>query len=69
MALISKMGNRYLRRLLYPGAIAEVRARRRGEAGQDWLWQIMSRKKPRQAATVLANPMARAAYAVLKNKT
>jgi transposase len=27
------MGNKYLRRLLYLGAIAQVSARRRGEAG------------------------------------
>ena len=31
---ISRMGDRYLRRLLYPGAIAQVNARRRGEAGK-----------------------------------
>ena len=66
---ISKMGNRYLRRLLYLGAIAQVSARRRGEAGDDWLWKIMSRKKPKQAAIALANRMARTAYALMKNKT
>ena len=31
---ISKMGNRYLRRLLYLGASAQVSVRRRGEAGE-----------------------------------
>jgi len=61
--------NRYLRRLLYLGAIAQVSARRLGEAGQDWLWKIMSRKKPKQAAIALANRMARTAYALMKNKT
>ena len=65
---ISKMGNRYLRRLLYLGAIAQV-ARRRGEPGEDWLWQIIQRKKPKQAAIALANRMARTAYALMKNKT
>jgi len=65
----SKMGNRYLRRLRYLGAIAQVSARRRGKAGEDWLWQIMSRKKPKQAAIALANRMARTAYALMKNKT
>ncbi|MCA4924723.1 MAG: IS110 family transposase, partial [Rhodobacter sp.] len=44
---LSKMGNKYLRRLLYLGAIAQVRARRRGEAGDDWLWKIIRRKKPK----------------------
>ena len=44
-------------------------ARRRGEAGDDWLWQIIQRKKPKQAAIALANRMARTAYALMKNKT
>jgi len=51
---IFKMGNRYLRRLLYLGAIALVSARRRGEAGDDWLWKIIQRKKPKHAAIALA---------------
>ena len=66
---ISKMGNRYLRRLLYLGAIAQVSARRRGEPGEDWLWRIILRKKPKQAAIALANRMARTSYALIKNKT
>jgi transposase len=66
---ISKMGNRYLRRLLYLGAIAQVSARRRGEPGEDWLWKIIQRTKPKQAAIALANRMARTAYALLKNGT
>lgn len=66
---ISKMGNRYLRRLLYLGAIAQVSARRRGEAGEDWLWKMIQRKKPKQAAIALANRMARTVYALMKNKT
>lgn len=78
---ISKMGNRYLRRLLYLGTLAQdepsnaigssamANARRRGEAGEDWLWQIISRKKPKQAAIALANRMARTAYALMRNKT
>lgn len=65
---ISKMGNRYLRRLLYLGAIAQVSARRRGEPGEDWLWNIIQRKKPKQAAIALTNRMARTAYALMKNK-
>lgn len=66
---ISKMGNRYLRRLLYLGAIAQVSARRRAEPGDDWLWNIIQRKKPKQAAIALANRMARTVYALLKNGT
>lgn len=66
---ISKMGNRYLRRLLYLGAMAQISARRRGASGDDWLWQILQRKKPKQAAIALANRMARTAYALMKNRT
>lgn len=66
---ISKMGNRYLRRLLYLGALSQVSARRRGQPGDDWLWKIIQRKKPKQAAIALANRMARTIYALLKNGT
>lgn len=63
------MGNRYLRRLLYLGVIAQVSARRRGEAGDDWPWKIIQRSKPKQAAIALANRMARTVHALLKNGT
>lgn len=66
---ISKMGNRYLRRLLYLGAMAQVSARRRREPGDDWLWKIIQRTKPKQAAIALANRMARTAFALLKTGT
>lgn len=49
------MGNRYLRRLLYLAAIAQVSARRRGEAGEDLLWKIIGRKKSKHAANVLSD--------------
>ncbi|RMF44022.1 MAG: IS110 family transposase [Deltaproteobacteria bacterium] len=58
---IFRMDNRYLRRLLYLGAMAQVSARWRGKPGDDWLWKILQRKKPRQAAIALANRMARTA--------
>jgi transposase len=57
------MGNRYLRRLLYLGAMAQVSARRRGDPGDDWLWKIIQRTKPKQAAVALANRMARTVHA------
>ena len=66
---ISKMGNKYLRRLLYLGAMAQVSARRRGEPGDDWLWKIIQRTKPKQAAIALANRTARRIYALLKHGT
>ena len=49
---ISKMGNRYLRRLLCLGAIAQVSARRRGDCGEDWLWKIIQSKKPKQGGEI-----------------
>lgn len=61
------MGNRSLRRLLDLAAMAQVRARRRGQPGDDWLWTIVQTKKPKQAAIALANRMARRIYALLKN--
>ena len=63
------MGNSYLRRLLYLGAMSQVSARRRGEPGDDWLWEIIQRKKPKQAAIALANRMARRIYALLRDGT
>lgn len=63
---ISKMGNRYLRRLLYLGAIT---ARRRGQPGDDWLWRLLQRKTAKQAAIALANRMARTVWALLRNGT
>lgn len=44
---ISKMGNRYLRRPLYPGAMAQIGARRHGVPGEDWLWRIMRHEASR----------------------
>lgn len=44
---ISKMGNRYIRRLLYLGAMAQIMLRRRlkREPGLDWLSGMLMRKK------------------------
>lgn len=66
---ISKMGNRYLRRLLYLGAMGIITSRRRRPAGNDWLWRIIQRKKPKQAAIALANRMARTVWAMIRNGT
>ena len=66
---ISKMGNRYLRRLLYLGAMGVITSRRHGQPGEDWLWQILQRKTAKQAAIALANRMARIVWALLRNGT
>jgi transposase len=65
---ISKMGNRYIRRLLYLGAMGVITARRRRAAGDDWLWKLIARKPVKLAAIALANRMARTAWALLKRR-
>jgi transposase len=63
---ISKMGNRYIRRLLYLGAMATITARRQKPAGDDWLWEMMQRKPVKLVAIALANRMARRVWALLR---
>ena len=63
---ISKAGNRYLRRLLYLGAMAQISARRRGGPGTDWLWHMLQRKPVKIVAVALANRMARVVWALIR---
>ena len=65
---ISKMGNRYIRRLLYLGAMGVIIARKRRAPGDDWLWQLIARKPVKLAAIALASRMARTVWALLKRK-
>jgi len=62
---ISKAGNRYLRRLLYLGAMAQISARRRGGRGTDWLWRMLQKKPVKVVAVALANRMARVVWALI----
>ena len=64
---ISKAGNRYLRRLLYLGAMAQIAARRRGRPGTDWLWTMLERKPVKVVAIALANRMARVVWALVRS--
>lgn len=68
---ISKMGNRYIRRLLYLGAMAQIMLRRRlkRESGSDWLSSMLIRKKTKVVAIALAHRMARTIFAVLRDGT
>lgn len=66
---ISKLGNHYLRRLLYLGAMGVISARRRGQPGDDWLWRLLQRKTVKQAAIALANRMARTVWVLMRNGT
>ncbi len=63
---ISKAGNRYLRRLLYLGAMAQISAGRVGRPGTDWLWRMLERKPVKVVAVALANRMARIVWALIK---
>jgi transposase len=64
---ISGTGNRYLRRLLYLGAMGVITAHQRGAAGDDWLGKLLQRKTAKQAAIALANRIARTVWAMLRN--
>ena len=67
---ISKMGNRYIRRLLYLGAMAQIMVRRRlRRPGTDWLSRKLATKQTRVVAIALANRMARTIYALLRDGT
>lgn len=63
---ISKMGDRYLRRLLVIGATARLRYADRPSAPDGaWINQLLSRRPPRLVTVALANKMARTAWAIM----
>ena len=63
---ISKMGDKYLRRLLVIGATALVRrARAKPESVHPHLVNLMARKPARVASVAMANKMARIVWAVM----
>ncbi|MEM1385950.1 MAG: IS110 family transposase [Pseudomonadota bacterium] len=67
---ISKAGNRYLRRLLYLGAMARPSARRGrqvvpGDQASDWLDRMLARKPVKVVAVALAARMARTVWALI----
>ncbi len=67
---ISKAGNRYLRRLLYLGAMARISARRGRRAAPanavpDWLDRMLARKPVKVVAVALAARMARTVWALI----
>jgi transposase len=66
LGAISKMGNRYIRRLLYLGAMGVISARKRSDPGEDWLGRMLGRKPLKVVAIALANRMARAVWAMLR---
>lgn len=59
--------NRYLRRLLYLGAMARISARRGKEPGANWLGRMLERKPVKLVAVALANCMARVVWALFRS--
>jgi transposase len=63
---ITKAGNRYLRQMLFAGAMAVIRRAMRGTR-RTWLSQLLARRRPKVAAVALANKNARIAWAMMTN--
>jgi transposase len=67
---ISKMGNRYLRKLLVVGAHAVLFHRQaHTDALRTWVKKLLEKKPFKLVAVALANKMARIAFAILRSKT
>lgn len=66
LGAISKMGNRYIRRLLYLGAMGVISTRKRSDPGDDWLGDLIRAKPLKVVAIALANRMARQVWAMLR---
>ncbi|WP_127751681.1 IS110 family transposase [Devosia sp. 1566] len=63
---ITKMGNRYLRKLLVIGATSLVRrTKHKPEAADPYLLALLARKPARDASVAMANKMARVVWAVM----
>jgi transposase len=66
LGAISKMGNRYIRRLLYLGAMGVISTRKRTTPGEDWLGEMLGKKPLKVVVIALANRMARQIWAMLR---
>src|ERR1700730_7767421 len=67
---VSKMGNRYLRKLLVVGAHAVLYHRKPHEdALRSWAKKLVQTKPFRLVAVALANKMARIVFAIMRGKT
>ncbi len=60
---ITKAGNRYLRQMLFAGAMAVIRRAMQGTR-RTWLIRLLERRRPKVAAMALANKNARIAWAM-----
>ncbi len=61
---VTKAGNRYLRQMLFAGAMAVIRRAMQGTR-RTWLIRLLERRKPKVAAMALANKNARIAWAMM----
>ena len=61
---VTKAGNRYLRQMLFVGAMAVIRRAMQGTR-RTWLTQLLARRKPKVAAMALANKNARTVWAMM----
>jgi transposase len=67
---VSKMGNRYLRKLLVVGAHAVLFHRKpHTDALRTWAKKLIEKKPFKLVAVALANKMARIAFAILRGRT
>lgn len=62
---ISKKGDRYLRRLLFIGALSVVIRQRASASPDSWIGRLLARKPIKVAAVALANKMARIIWAMI----
>jgi transposase len=62
---ITKQGNRYLRQLLFVGAMAVIRYAERYGTRRPWLVRLMARRQTKVAAAALANKTARMIWAIM----
>ena len=65
MGRISKMGDRYLRRLLVSGMTSQGRSVRRNPEVHPWATDLLRRKPAKLVAVAMANKAARIAWAVM----
>jgi transposase len=62
---ITKRGDRYLRQMLFVGALAVIRYAQRHGSKRPWIVQLLARRTTKIAAIALANKMARMIWAIM----
>ena len=65
MGRISKMGHRYLRRLLVSGMTSQLQSVRRNPDAHPWVTNLLRRKPAKLVAVAMANRVARIAWVAM----